>query len=89
MTTGYAEVAEWLSTLITERGALVQTDVLAAIERLHGSQFVYTNQNGNSAIDRRVLHEFRRLTSGRVVWDRSLRGWRLRKPTDPPGRRAN
>ena len=87
--TGHADVAEWLNGFVDQNGAIKQSEAVAAIERLHGSQFTYVNQNGNRAIDRRVLQEFRRLTSGRVVWDRSLRGWRLRGPSDPAGRRAN
>jgi hypothetical protein len=34
------------------------------------------------------LEEFRRLTEGRVVWDRGYRSWRKRQQGDPEGRQV-
>jgi hypothetical protein len=34
---------------------------------------VYENENGNLAINRQVLKEFRKLTEKTVVWERGVR----------------
>jgi len=44
---------------------------------------VYTNQNGNLAISKEVLEEFRKLD---VVWERDERCWRKRTNLDKPAR---
>lgn len=51
-----------------------------------GEEFVYINENGNLAIDRRVLKQFRALTGDDVVWDRTEFMWRKRETHDEPGR---
>ena len=51
------------------------------------AKLTYQNDNGNLAIDKKVLAEFKRLTSdGGIVWSRSERQWRFREPYDQPGR---
>jgi len=83
------EVAQCLRACIDSKGSLRQSDARTIIEQKFGSAFLTVNKNGNQAIHRDVLKELRAATSGTVVWDRSLRGWRLRRPEDPAGRRAN
>jgi hypothetical protein len=83
------KIAECLAARMDQTIELKQRDAVEWIAEVFGPHFVYCNQNGNTAIDRRVLRAFRERTAGRVVWDRSLRGWRVRQPDDPPGRRAN
>jgi hypothetical protein len=53
-----------------------------------GSDCVYENENGNLAIDRKVLSEFRKLTTDDVVWERGERLWRRREDYDPEGQLA-
>ena len=56
------------------------------IESSGGLAFLYTNDNGNIAIDKSVLAEFRKLTEGHAVWMKSAKAWRARDPrTDPKG----
>jgi len=65
---------------------LDQQDAVSMIRTEFGEEFLYENANGNLAIDKRVLAEFRRLTKDTVVWEKSGY-WRKRTPRDPVGRR--
>ena len=47
------------------------------IQEKFGESFVYENENGNLAISRQVLADFRHLTEGKVVWEREEKRWRL------------
>lgn len=77
-----------LEELHRQRGFLYQEVVVGQIQRAFGDEFVYTNENGNQAIDRRVLRAFRDLTAGDVVWERGERMWRFREDYDPEDRRG-
>ncbi len=66
---------------------LHQQTVVYDIESKFGEEFTYVNENGNLAIDRRVLKEFRNLTGDNVVWERGERLWRFREDYDEDGRR--
>jgi hypothetical protein len=52
-----------------------------------GEQFTYTNDNGNPAIDKRVLKAFRKITGETVVWNRWGSSWRRRTEGDAAGRK--
>ncbi len=67
---------------------LEQEWAASEIERKFGEKFVYFNENGNLAIERKVLQAFRNLTEKDVVWDTRERAWRRRERHDAPGRRA-
>lgn len=66
---------------------LEQEDAVDRIADRFGRRFIYINNHGNAAIDKEVLSEFRGLTDGRVVWDRSEFLWRFRQVYDPKGTR--
>jgi Family of unknown function (DUF6953) len=68
---------------------LYQEMVVSEILEKFGEEFVYYNENGNLAISRPVLREFRKLTEGTVVWERSARAWRPREGHDPEGRQVD
>jgi hypothetical protein len=77
-----------LKQLESEQPPLLYQEVIVYdIAQNFGDEFVYTNQNGNLAISRRVLEEFRKLTEATVVWERGERMWRKREPYDPPNKR--
>lgn len=80
-------VAEWMRDEFEKTGEMYQEDVVDKIRIRFGSEFVYENENGNMAISRKVLKEFRRLTEETAIWERSERYWRKRTQHDPPGRR--
>jgi hypothetical protein len=82
-------VARWMLDQLNRTGSLLQADAAAGIEREFGTNFVYVNENGNPAIDKRVLGEFRELTEDNVIWDRWEYKWRQRQPGDAPSRRQD
>jgi hypothetical protein len=81
------EVAEHLAKIVHRDGELLQVDAVCEIEGRFGPQFVYDNENGNQAIDKTVLREFRKLTENSVIWNRSERYWRKRESFDAANRR--
>jgi hypothetical protein len=74
------DVADWMFSRLTASSYLDQEDAVWKIEQQFGKQFVYENANGNPAIDKKVLAEFRKLTTGKAVWERGERSWRLLRP---------
>lgn len=79
--------AQWmLDRLTAEGGELLQLDAACGLEELFGEACVYYNRNGNPAIVKAVLEQFRELTGDRVVWSKSGRYWRYRDSSDAPGR---
>ena len=83
------DVARWMRDELDRTGSLLQADASAGIEREFGPSFIYMNENGNPAIDKRVLREFRELTGDAVIWDRWEYKWRHRQPGDAPSRRQD
>ena len=86
--TTHLDVANWMVQQFEKKGSLYQEDVVTEIPKKFGKEFTYINQNGNLAIDREVLKEFRSLTEAEVVWDRSERMWRKREHYDPSSGRS-
>jgi len=74
---------------IDEHGVLYQDQAAAEITARFGDECAYQNDNGNLAISREVLKQFRAATEGTVVWDGAERMWRRRENYDSQGRRAN
>ncbi|RJO63104.1 MAG: hypothetical protein C4542_00615 [Dehalococcoidia bacterium] len=66
---------------------LYQETVVWQIKEKFDDRYVYDNQNGNLAISKDVLREFRLLTGDNVVWERGSRLWRKRASYDMPGKR--
>lgn len=81
------EVAEWMVERIKLFKHYPQYLFVLDIKKEFGHVFIYTNENGNDAIDKKVLREFRKLTKDTVVWERGDLEWRLRKSYDSPGKR--
>lgn len=82
------DVAEWMVKRLNEDELLYQEVVVYEIQDQFGEDFVYENENGNLAISRKVLSEFRKRTEKDVVWERGERLWRRRADYDPEGRQA-
>lgn len=83
----HKEVAEWMLQRLEKERYLYQEIIVYDIEGKFGDGFTYVNNNGNLAVDRRVLREFRRLTERNVIWERGERMWRYREGYDPPDKR--
>jgi hypothetical protein len=82
------DVAEWMLQEVIFR-ELDQDYAAHNIQRIFGGEFVYENANGNWAINRNVLKEFRKITGDTVVWERNSRRWRKRGTYDKPGRQQD
>ena len=82
------DVAEFMAQEFEKDGWLNQSDAVWDIEKKFGNEFLYTNENGNPAISRAVLKEFRKLTDKTAVWERGGRYWRRRDDSDDPNRRS-
>lgn len=80
------DVAAFMKVQLNKEKDLYQEDVVYEIESRFGSDFVYENENGDLAIDRKVLEEFKKITPN-VVWVRGERLWRFREKHDEPGAR--
>lgn len=81
-----SDIAQWMLDELDRTGSLYQPDAVLGIEREFGPGFIYENENGNQAIDKRVLREFRELSEDNVIWDRLAFMWRHRQPGDAPSR---
>ena len=83
------EVAEWMFSHFETSKYLYQESIVCKIKEKFGRDFVYTNENGNYAIGKDVLKEFRKLSEGKVVWERGDRAWRkLRENETYKGRQV-
>jgi hypothetical protein len=83
------EVAEWMFSHFETSKYLYQESIVYKIKKEFGADFVYTNENGNPAIGKDVLKEFRKLSEGKVVWERGDRAWRkLRENETYKGRQV-
>jgi hypothetical protein len=70
------DVAEWMFKKIKETDYLSQGSVVYEIQKEYGSDFVCQNENGNLAINKEVLKEFRNFIKDKFEWDRSEKAWR-------------
>jgi hypothetical protein len=84
-----SDVAAWMLNQLKAEGELYQTDAVAAIETLFGTQFTIINASGNTAIAPSTLAAFRAITANSVVWERAGRYWRWREKHDDPHRRTS
>lgn len=87
MATTPDQVAQWMLDELGRTKYLYQETVVYDIASKFGESFTYYNDYGNSAIDKKVLAAFRKLTGDSVIWDRGERMWRFRENYDEPGRR--
>jgi len=79
------DVAAWMAKQMTTGALLYQETVVGEIRDEFGADFVYENDNGNLAIAKEVLKEFRILTPD-VVWMKGERAWRKKEPNESGGR---
>lgn len=80
------DVAQWMLDELSRIQFLYQDTLVYEIESKFGSSFVYYNDNGNPAIDKKILTAFKKLTGDSVIWQRGERMWRFREEYDLPGR---
>jgi len=78
------QVADWMLQELVSKKELYQEIAVYEIHNRFGKEFTYINQNGNLAIDKKVLQEFKKITEGQVVWTRRDKSWRFREKYDDP-----
>ena len=83
------DVARWMRDELDRAGSLSQAYAAAEIESEFGPSFIYENENGNPAIDKDVLREFRELTEDNVIGDPWAYKWRHRQQGDAPSRKQD
>jgi len=84
------DVADWMFDQFQQTQWLYQETIVYKIKSQFGSDFVYTNANGNYAISKEVLKHFRKLTEGVAIWERGERAWRhLRNGENYKGRQVD
>jgi hypothetical protein len=81
------EVGRWMAGWLQQNGRLYQRKAAREIAERFGDEFTYVNDNGNLAIDKRVLKAFREAPGGPPVWVRRGLYWRTRTDDDAPGRK--
>ena len=67
----HCDVAKWMEEEVRKKRELYQEVAAWHIKNYFGDDFVYINVNGNLAIDKKVLAEFRKLTEKAVSLDTS------------------
>jgi hypothetical protein len=82
------DVTKWMMGEL-EKGPLYQDKAAWEIKQRFGDEFVYSNDNGNPAIEKSVLNRFRKISGDGVVWSRGDFCWRLRTARDKPGRQQD
>lgn len=80
------DVAAWMLKQVEDKNYLYQKDAVYEIDSKFGDEFTYENDNGNLAISRGVLKEFKKLYQETVVWERGEKAWRLRVNGDEASR---
>jgi len=83
------DVAQFMFECFEEAGELYQVDIAIKIEEAFGPNFVYDNDAGNLSIKPVVLLAFRKLTEGKIVWDRREKYWRKITDSDDPTSRIS
>lgn len=78
--------AQYMLEVLDRDGVLYQQQVVYELGERFGETCTHQNANGNLAISSKVLAEFRKLTEGKVVWEKSGFCWRWCEPGDEPGR---
>ena len=78
----HKEIARWLYDKIISEGDVYQYEAVDEIAQKYGEEFTYTNEQGNPAIDRKVLYEFGKLKGDDIVWDRAELFWHKETETD-------
>ena len=83
------DVAQWMLDEVLNEDYLEQGAVVGVISRKFGKEFVYQNDNGNLAIQKKVLVAFNKLSADNVVWLKYEKAWSPRKEHHRPGRQQD
>ena len=82
------QTASWMLSQIEKDGSIYQDDVVDYLVKVDAENLLRENAEGNLALGREVLAEFKKITEHSVVWVKPDRYWRYRVAEDEPGREA-
>lgn len=80
-------LAAWMLEMLRKTGGLTQRQAIWGIREIFGPEYLGQSAYGRPVIPRPVLDRFRKLDPEGIVWSQQQRGWRPRRPEDPPDRR--
>lgn len=83
------DVAQWMRAEVIAKGYVEQETMVHDIAKRFGAEFTYDNENGNPAIDRKVLRVFKKISDPEIVRESGERAWRKREKYDESGRRQS
>ena len=70
------DVAQYMNEQLKKNGnMLYQEDIAYDIKSKYGDGYVYENENGNLAINKKVLKKFKEIRDSDVEWDKSEKCW--------------
>jgi len=72
----FKQVANYMLNELTTNGVLYQNEIVYIIADKFGEEFVYNNERGNLAIEKKVLDIFKKIRPKEIVWDQRERCWR-------------
>ena len=78
----HKQIAKWLFDKIMAEGDVYQYQAVDEIAEKFGREYVYENELGNPAIDKKALSEFRKLKGDAVTWDRAELLWHKETEVD-------
>jgi predicted DNA-binding transcriptional regulator AlpA len=78
--------ARLMDAAVRARTRLSLTDAASLLREALGEEALTLSTR--ELVSREVMDEFRKLNEADVVWSAGGQAWRLRRPTDPPGRAA-
>jgi hypothetical protein len=84
-----SEVAQWMLSVIQEKGELSQNNAFYEINKRFGSGFTSISNGGSPSVGRSVLAAFRKISDDVVIWERGDKKWRRREFYDAPGRQQH
>lgn len=80
-------IARWMFDQVQREGYLDRKTAAYEIRTQFGLEYVHPTDLGGWSIDRKILKAFEKQSGVKVVYASSSGCWRLRKPTDAPGRK--
>src|SRR5688572_14246255 len=81
-----SDVAQWMLSVVEERGELTQNVAFYGINKQFGSGFTTITNSGSPSIKGGVLTAFKKISEDTIVWERGNKLWRKREFYDGPGR---
>lgn len=82
------EIALFMMDKLKKESVLYQNEIAFILHEKYSELATYININGNLAINKDILVEFKKISKRMVVWDKSEKCWRIRKSYDPINKRA-